>query len=129
MRGASAIQKTLDENPAHDVRVFAVWQSILPSDWARPGPGILGRIKDPRARQFWDPKNIFPKLLGERLKGSSHPQPQCCFDADDTPWDLVAVYPAGVRWEKTLPQASFIDGPVVSVRPALRKALDATAKK
>ena len=100
-----------------------VWQPILPTDWARPGAGPLRRIRDARARQFWDKGNLFPRTLGEKMSSDpAHPQPDCCW-WDDIPWDLVALYPPGARWEGALPAAVFIDGPVWRVKAQLAEAL------
>ena len=115
--------------PEQEVGVQVVWQSILPTDWARPGAGILTRVRDRRARQYWDPENIFPKRLRDRMRsGTTHPQPSCCEAGDNIPWDLVAVYPAGVRWDETLPAAAFIDGPVYAVKAEIAAALAELAK-
>lgn len=119
--------------PQEELGVLVVWQSILPTDWARPGAGILTRVRAPRARQFWDPENIFPQRLRDRLRADpKHPQPSCCEAGDEgIPWDLVAIYPAGARWDESLPAAAFIDGPVYAVKPefaaALREQIGAAA--
>ncbi len=126
MRGASALQTVLAELPQHDVRVLVVWQAILETDWTRPGAGILRRVHDRRARQYWDADNIFPRKLAEKLRSdAAHPQPRCCETDDGIPWDLVAVYPVGVRWDDALPAAAFIDGPVWRVKRDLAEALGA----
>lgn len=125
MRGASALQNVLAEMGKEKVSVLVVWQSILPTDWARPGAGILTRVRDTRARQYWDPENIFPKQLRDRMRAdAAHPQPSCCEAGEENiPWDLVAVYPPGIRWDEELPAAVYIDGPVYAVKPAFAAAL------
>jgi hypothetical protein len=124
VRGASALQAVLDEVPQQDIRVFVVWQSILETDWTRPGAGILRRVHDRRARQYWDAENVFPRRLAEKLRSdATHPQPNCCETDEGVPWDLVAVYPAGARWDDALPVAAYIDGPVWRAKKALAEAL------
>lgn len=124
MRGASVLQEVLQENPQQPVRVFIVWQAIRASDIKAPGPGILGRVTDARARQFWDPENIFPQELQRRLQSdAAHPKPNCCETDEGVPWDLVVVYPAGAKWESALPAAAFIDGPVYRKKPELQRTL------
>lgn len=88
-------------------------------------------MRDPRARQFWDPENIFPKVLRDRMRAdAAHPQPSCCEAGEEgIPWDLVAVYPAEARWEETLPAASFIDGPVYAVKAEMAAALAEAGRK
>lgn len=133
MRGASVLQALLDEAPHSGVQVFVVWQSILPSDWTRPGSGILTRVHDTRARQFWDKDNLFPSKLGERIRmDKDHPEPNCCWQ-DDIPWDMVAIYAPGARWEEALPAAVFVDGPVYAVKAemvaALQEQINAAPRK
>jgi hypothetical protein len=114
----------LDQRPQQKVGVLVVWQSILQTDWARPGAGILTRVRDARARQYWDPENIFPKRLRDRMRADlAHPQPSCCEADEGIPWDLVAVYPAGVSWDENLPAAVYIEGPVWKLRAELNGML------
>lgn len=114
----------LDEMPQSDVRVFVVWQSILESDWTRPGAGILRRVRDTRARQYWDAENVFPKRLAERMRADKdHPLPTCCETDEGIPWDLAAVYPPGAHWDEALPAAVYIDGPVWKVKAQLALAV------
>ena len=35
--------------------VFAVWESILPTDWSAPGTSVLDRLNDHRVRHFGIP--------------------------------------------------------------------------
>ncbi len=124
MRGASVLQEILEQEPQRNVRVLVVWQSILASDFKQPGPGILGRISDSRAQQFWDPQNIFPQALQSRLSAdASHARPDCCYNEDGVPWDLVAIYPAGARWDAALPAATFINGPLWRHKADIRNAV------
>lgn len=108
-----------------EVGMLVVWQSILQTDWARPGAGILTRVRDPRARQYWDPQNIFPKRLRDRMRAdTNHPVPSCCEAGEESiPWDLVAVYPPGARWDEELPAAVYIDGPVWKLKAELSAML------
>lgn len=111
------------------VRVLVVWEPILATDWARPGASILARVHDTRARQFWDKENLFPRKLGERIHGDqNHPKPDCCWQ-DGIPWDMVALYPAGARWDEELPAAAFVEGPVWRVTEALAEAVHKQTEK
>lgn len=106
MRGASAIQTWLHENPGERVQVFVVWEPILPTDWQKPSQLLLARISDLRAAQYWDDQH----LVSAAIKPHLHPgEPDCC-DHEGDLWDLVAVYPkdAGLNTAPT-----FIGGPVV----------------
>jgi hypothetical protein len=94
---------------------------MLVTDWAAPGAIVLGRLKDVRARQYWDPQH----LLALRLAADARdPQPkQACCLRNDVLWDLAALYPAGAQWKDALPPAIFFNGPIVKRQAGLETAL------
>jgi hypothetical protein len=103
----------LKQNPDPRIRVFAVWEPILPTDYSSPGTGVLARLSDARVEQYWDKNHLFAERLESRLKtDEGHPQPSCC-NRHGIQWDEVAVYKQGLRWDDQLPRAVFLDGPVV----------------
>ncbi|MCI0356776.1 MAG: hypothetical protein L0099_17335, partial [Acidobacteria bacterium] len=84
----------LQQYPGRPIAVFIVWEPILSSDWTSPGSGVLGRIPDARAAQFWDPEHLVARQLRQALLADpQHPKPQCCETPEQVLWDLVAVYP------------------------------------
>lgn len=98
--------------PSGDVRAYIIWEPILQADWTRPTSGVLARVADTRAQQYWDPGHLTAAKMAEALKADpQHPEPRCC-TSNDILWDLIAVYPRGVTWNTTLPRATYIDGPV-----------------
>ncbi len=101
------------------LRIFVVWEPILPTDWLRPTATVLSRIPDTRAVQYWDKGHLIAKEIGREISGSQ--EPSCC-QADGTLWDVIVLYPPNTRWGKLPP--TFIDGPVVRVAPELHKKLD-----
>jgi len=116
----------LQLKPGAEVRVFAVWEPILPTDWQRPGTPATGRLPDNRVLQFWDKQH----LLAQRLAADARaPQPErhCCL-RDGFLWDLAAVYPPGMRWTDHLPPAVFFDGPVVKMKDGLTEILSRAAR-
>ena len=98
----------LKQFPGKPVRVFVVWEPVLPTDWGSPSTASLNRILDARASQYWDQDRLVSKSLGEH-------------DSDSIVWDHVAVYGPGVSWSPA--SASFAKGPVVSVLDPLREAI------
>lgn len=103
----------LKQNPNPHIRVFAVWEPILPTDYSSPSAGVLARLSDPRVAQYWDKNHLFAERLASRLKtDEGHPQPSCC-NRRGIQWDEVAVYGRRVYWDDQLPRAAFLDGPVV----------------
>jgi len=93
---------------------------MLPTDWQSPAGGVLARLKDLRARQYWDPHHT----LAQRLDADARdPQPrQDCCKRNNTLWDLAALYAPGVEWKDALPPATFFNGPVVKRQSELETA-------
>ncbi len=92
------------------MRVFAVWEPILLSDWSKPGSNALARLSDPRVAHFWDRQHAVARQLAKDAR-APQPEPECCLK-NDTLWDLVAVYPPDRLWTETIPPAVLFDGPV-----------------
>lgn len=94
--------------------MFAVWEPVLPTDWAAPSTATLKRITDPRAIQFWDKGRLLSQAMGEH-------------DKESIVWDEIIVYAPGAVWKQVPPQPLYRGGPVVDViepaRAALSKAL------
>lgn len=120
LRGASALEAEIEKaNP--NLKVFAIWEPVLLTDWGPPNSAALARLPDPRVLQFWDRPHALsatiraahdPKTLGDRkLKGN-------------IVWDYVAVFAPGVRWEERYPVPEYAGAPVLDVldeaRPFLR---------
>ena len=68
------MQQILERHPAAKIEVFAVWEPMLTTDWQSPTSGVLARLKDVRARQYWDPRHLVAQRLAadarEYLKAS-----------------------------------------------------------
>jgi hypothetical protein len=94
-----------------NVRVFVVWEPVLPTDWSAPSTSSLKRVSDSRAQQYWDKGRLLSKAMGEK-------------DRSSVVWDSVGLYNPGVKWDsETPPVAQFQDGPVVRVIPGFTDAL------
>jgi len=107
------VEGVLKQNPNPRIRVFAVWEPILPTDYSSPGTGVLARLSDPRVAQYWDKDHLFAAQLEHELAADAdHPKPNCC-TRNGIQWDQVAVYAQDARWDGQLPRAVFLDGPVV----------------
>lgn len=113
MRGASAMQKLLEQHPAAGVRVFAVWEPVRFADWQRPTTAALARLSDPRVSQFWDHDHRLANQI-EKDAVASQGRPNCC-EAKNILFDLAAVYPAAGKWSDRLPPPTVFDGPIVNV--------------
>jgi len=108
----------LKKFPDRRVTVFAVWELILPTDGQPPSTSIMGRIGDTRVRQFWDPEHAISGAMKTGIKI----QPECC-EQEGVLWDVAAAYPPGALWRETMPEPSYLGGPVVTNQAHLEVAL------
>jgi len=119
LQGASAFQKLLDEQRDQDIKVFVIWEPVLPTDLASPSTRTLARISDPKASQYWDKERLISRSLGET-------------DNNSIVWDYVAVHQPGKLWDKAPPEPIYSSVPVVEVidetREAIQKALQESRK-
>jgi hypothetical protein len=121
LKGASAIQRTLEKFSQHRMVVFVVWQPILPTDWGKPGSRVLHRLSDSRVRQFWDAGHHVAGALEQSFRNRD-PQPNCCVH-QDTWWDLMAVFLPGGEWKDTFPVPVLLEGTVDEAAPAFDAVL------
>jgi hypothetical protein len=119
VRGASALESALGERRDDAISVLVVWEPVLWTDWSAPSRGLLARISDRRAAQFWDRGRLVSDRIRADYTGDRREIP-------DIVWDVVYVFPKGTRWEGAFPSHTFADGPVVRVMKEFRKALAAT---
>jgi len=111
----------LRQYPARDVKVFAVWEPMLSTDWMRPNTRVLARLSDRRGEQYWDSGHWLAKQMGHDAR-DPQPKQKCC-TRNGVLWDLAAVYPPGAVWGDAMPAAVFFNGPVVKVEEALEAEL------
>ena len=110
------------------LRVLVVWEPVIRTDVAPPTTGTLARISDPRAIQYWDRD----RLLSTYLMAVARANPSWLRSQDRERvmkgeyfiiWVVALTFPAGSRWESTLPPPSYYGGPVVQGVDAIRGAL------
>lgn len=94
-----------------DVRVFVVWEPVLPTDFVAPSTAALARIPDLRSAQYWDRQRALSQLLGEH-------------DRRSVVWDYIAVYARGTTWQSAPPQPVYSDRPVRNVIGGAKDAID-----
>jgi hypothetical protein len=81
----------MKEIPDGRLRLFVVWEPILPKDGVDALDDASDMVKDEwRALQFWDPN----AESGKRIKR--------LFDLKivNPAWDTYLLYPPGVKWEQ-----------------------------
>ena len=117
MQGASAFEKLLEEQREGKIRVFVIWEPVLPTDLAAPSTMTLKRISDARASQYWDKEHLVSNSIG---------------DPEAVVWDYVAVYPSGKLWDKSPPEPIYSHAPVIhginGTREAIQKLLQEKTK-
>lgn len=104
------------------MRVFVVWEPILPTDWRSPGRGALARIPDRRARQFWNPNHLIAEQLARMAKQKPGKQEPDCCTKNGFHWDEAILYAPHSHWGDG-PTPEFWNGPVYRVTTSLDKAL------
>ena len=112
MRGASALEELLRRTPDPKLRVFVVWEPVLPTDRDAPLSRVRSRVTDPRVRQFWDRGRLVSRELRR------HPEvARACGAGDEgrdgIVWDAIALYPRSMKWDDALESPEFFDTPVV----------------
>lgn len=113
VEGSSVVNAVLKRHPGSNIRVFAIWEPILLTDWNRPTSVVLHLLSDTRAVQMWDRQHLIAGLV-EESEGGQHAG--CC-KRHGTLWDVIAVYPPGAQWTNSLPDPEFLAGPVVRGAP------------
>lgn len=119
LEGSSKVEAVLKRNSGSNVRVFAVWEPMLPTDWRRPGTGVLARLSDPRVIQVWDSKHLIARLMET---GAAGRQPSCC-TRNGSWWDVIASYSRNAKWTNAAPAPVLLDGTVESTAPRLEAEL------
>jgi hypothetical protein len=104
--------------------VFVVWERVILTDWYAPGSGVLARVSDSRATQFWDRNLLLSDAIKQSLErwGSEH-LTRVREEGRGVVWDIVALFPRGVRWEKDFPEPHFFGAPVVDVIEDFRRRI------
>ena len=123
LQGASAVQSVLEEIQDPRIRVFAVWEPVLYTDWTAPTTSVLSRLHDRRAAQYWDRRLLLSRKIKEAVASEPAHGLGAVAAQSKVVWDVVMIYPKGIRWEGTFPSPAFADGPVVSVIDSFRQQL------
>jgi hypothetical protein len=115
----------LERHPGRPIRVFVVWEPVIVTDVLPPGTTTLARIPDPRVAQFWDRKKVLSDaIVAEVVKDPSLLEREK-FDKRSIAWDVVALYPAGVRWDGAFPKPAEYGFPVVGAVEMVERRLAA----
>jgi hypothetical protein len=104
-----------------DLRIFVVWEPVLPSDRGPPSASVQARLPDdPRVRRFWDAGRLVSGALLEAARARHDPK----VEGHGVVWDLVCLYPAGKKLEE---EPAWAGGPVADRIEELEKVLSGRA--
>lgn len=120
LEGSSAVDRILASHPGENIRAFAVWEPMLPTDWSSPNTHVLARLSDPRVIQVWDKDHLLAGLV-EQGAGGRHPS--CC-SRKGAWWDVIAAYPPLSKWTASAPAPDLLNGTIVSTAPELEAELE-----
>ncbi len=120
LQGSSEVDAILRHHPGSDIRVFAVWEPMLATDWGPPNAHVLARLSDRRVIQVWDRKHL---LAGLMEKGAAGRRPRCCSRSGNW-WDVIAAYPKASKWADSAPVPELLNGTIVRTAPELEAQLE-----
>ena len=83
--------EVLEDNPAADIRVYVVWEPMLPTDRFRMTRS--GLIDDARATHYKDDTQISGKWFGRIYGESGGP-------GGSVAWDIAYVYGPEATWDE-----------------------------
>jgi len=108
--------------------VFVVWEPVVLTDLGPPSSRTLALVSDQRAAQFWDPGRALSRELVRDLLAHPEKVPAGVSMSEDAIiWDVVALFPPGVRWEDGPPKPVYQSFPVVAGEPELMQAVRGVA--
>ncbi len=116
MRGARWVQKeVLEKFPSARLRVYAVWQPILPTDFRFTRRASL--LADPRVTHLWDRE----KAVGQWFASYRGPEGDCFMG--DVAWDLFYVFGLEAQWGDRPDPLVACGGPVIEKSGKLAAAI------
>lgn len=120
LEGSSSVEAILRRHSGSHIRIFAVWEPMLPTDWGRPSTDVMARLSDPRVTQVWDRHHLIAGLIE---KGADGRRPACC-TLNGNWWDVIAAYPPASKWAATAPAPELLNGTIVHAAPELGAQLE-----
>jgi len=102
---------------------MVVWEPVLITDLAPPSTGVLSRLSDTRAAQFWDKELRLSRAMIQTARKHQLLSDEEIPGEGDIVWDFVAIYPPGVTWEELPPVPAYYGYPVVDVIDEVRARL------
>jgi hypothetical protein len=116
VRGASALEKVLEEERSDEIRAFVVREPILWTDLAPPSTRRLASISDARVAQYWDPNHFVSNVVTSSAWAAKEGIFTHGEESSDkvVAWDLILLFPPGSCAGRGLPEPVFHGNPVVT---------------
>lgn len=89
------VQQVLDNLKGPDVKVYSVWQPILPSDMKFAVGRATKNLTDPRVAHFWDADNELARSFSPVL------------GIDGQTWDVYLLYDENAEWKDAPPKPIY----------------------
>ncbi len=89
------VQQLLGDLKEQDVKVYSVWQPILPSDIELTVGRATKSLPDPRVSHFWDGENVFAQTFAPVL------------GLENQAWDVYLLYNSDAVWGDTPPKPAY----------------------
>jgi hypothetical protein len=117
----------MEETP---LALLVVWEPVILTDVAPPTTGVLAKISDPRAIQYWDGSRALSGFLLRTARDEWRAFLEGEKVAEDSiVWDYVFVFPADSTWDDSLAPPDLAGGPVVAVIDDVRGRLSRLARQ
>lgn len=97
-------KEILEKNPEGNVRVYAIWFSMLPTDARRMWRWGGNTLSDSRVTHFWDEQKLVGRWFGKNINQDEA--------SGGVVWDAYYLYPAGAEWTSKPPDAIGSGGTV-----------------
>jgi hypothetical protein len=130
VRGASALEKVLEEERDSEIRAFVVWEPVLWTDLGPPSTGRLASVSDARVSQYWDPKHLVSTMVISSAWAARNDMFRQEKSSDTViAWDLILLFPPGSCGSGAFPEPVFHGEPVVTRITAARDHLRALVRR
>lgn len=126
MRGASALGDEMKDRGTDRIEWIVIWEPVVKTDVGPPSRKLTAEVRG--ARIFWDPKLETSDAILAAARAAGLP-PEKMPEPGEPAWDVVFVFPAGVRWDDSFPMPAWHGYPVVEHVDGLRTAIDAALAK
>lgn len=123
MRGASALNDALPTDATRPIRVLLIWEPVIFTDRGPPSARVRARAGDARIEHFWDPGLLVSEAAIRTAMAHRDQLDLGEIDEDTVAWDIVAIFPPGIRWDDAFPLPSWHDAPVVHGAAELKRRL------